>query len=150
MNSFNLQKFQIRLFIVAGLAIAFVIAGTLLVPKNVDMVTTPKGVISVLIADSDAERVKGLSGKPSLSKDQGMLFIYEQNQYAGIWMKDMQFSIDILWLDDQKTIVDIARNISPSSYPKTYTPQKPARYILEISAGQAETYGLKKGAKVSW
>jgi uncharacterized membrane protein (UPF0127 family) len=58
--------------------------------------------IKVTISDSDSERIKGLSGSKELEQNQGMFFIFDQEDFHGIWMKDMNYPIDIIWFDKNK------------------------------------------------
>jgi uncharacterized membrane protein (UPF0127 family) len=89
----------------------------------------------VELADTHEERVKGLSERKSLGEKEGLFFIFDIDDYHGIWMKDMNFAIDIIWLDSTMQIVDFVENVSPDSYPEVYKPEKKARYVLEVPAG---------------
>jgi uncharacterized membrane protein (UPF0127 family) len=91
--------------------------------------------VTVELARSPVEKGRGLSGRPNLPPGQGMLFVYEQSQPIGIWMKDMRFSLDILWIRDGR-IVHIEKNAPPltSTGPETvYTAT--ADLVLEVPAG---------------
>jgi uncharacterized protein len=74
---------------------------------------------------------RGLSGTDQLPDGRGMLFDLGSDDYHGFWMKDMRYSIDIIWLDSSKTVVDIKRRASPASYPESFRPNHLARYVLE-------------------
>lgn len=100
-------------------------------------------------ADTDQTRLKGLSGRESLDSDSGMLFIFEQPARECIWMKNMRFSIDIIWLDEAKTISKIERNVSPETYPATFC-QDETMYVIELNAGEAEKLGLELGQKLNF
>lgn len=105
------------------------------------------GDIVVEIARSPAKRRCGLSGRRELHDGHGMLFIFEKPELHGIWMKDMDFPIDILWLDRDMRVVDAARNADPESFPKIFRPREPALYVLEVPAGFVEKYGIEIGEK---
>jgi len=79
-----------------------------------------------------------------------MLFVFDRPGPYGIWMKDMRFPIDILWLDSSKQVVSIKRRAEPSSYPDIFTPEADAEYVLEISAGFAGEHDLKIGNQISF
>ena len=64
------------------------------------------------------------------------------------WMKNMNFPIDIIWIDENGNIVYRVINADPSSYPKTFTPSASARYVLEIPAYTADDYGFLVGSSV--
>ncbi|MBI3335505.1 MAG: DUF192 domain-containing protein [Candidatus Portnoybacteria bacterium] len=93
---------------------------------SVEVVTTQKGYI------------QGLSGRKALPDNEGMLFVFKSADYYPIWMKGMMFGIDIIWMDEKFRIVDIKENVPPESFPKTFYPSKPARYVLEVNAGEVK------------
>ncbi len=97
------------------------------------------------IAQSEATREKGLGGRESMADDRGMLFVFDQPDKECFWMKDMQFSIDIIWLNTAKQVVHVERNLSPETYPASYCPELPAKYVVELNAGQAEKLGISTG-----
>lgn len=101
--------------------------------------------VTVLVADTPEEHRQGLSGRTGLGPDEGMLFVFQKDDLYGIWMKDMKFSIDIVWLSLTGKVITIAPNVSPNTYPKSFTPKAPARYVLELPAGYAQRYNLKVG-----
>ncbi|HVS79909.1 MAG TPA: DUF192 domain-containing protein, partial [Candidatus Paceibacterota bacterium] len=86
-----------------------------------------------------------LSDRASLAADAGLLFIFPQPDYIGIWMKDMNFPIDVIWLDSTMKVIYIVPNMTPESYPKVYTPTSPAAYVLEVNAGVAARENIKIG-----
>ncbi len=91
------------------------------------------------------QKMRGLSGRTELSENHGMLFVYNRPGRYGFWMKDMHFPIDIIWLSESFTIVDITPSISPDSFPKVFRPKEPAQYVLEVNAGFAERHRLSIG-----
>lgn len=99
--------------------------------------------LKILLADSEEERVLGLSDKDHLDNDQGMLFMFGENGNHGIWMKDMKFSIDIIWLDSKFQVVDYVSDVAPESYPNVFKPKKPAKYVLEVNSGFIKANGIK-------
>lgn len=116
---------------------------------DVRTVSTQEGEqLRVTVADTPAEREQGLSGRTALAPGSGMLFVFDVDDVWKIWMKDMHIGIDIIWLAQDGTIIDIEQFVSPESYPATFTPRAPARYVLELGAGEAATYRLKIGDKL--
>ena len=97
------------------------------------------------VADTDAERLKGLSGRDSLGAKSGLLFVFDTEGYYGIWMKDMKFPIDIAWLDKNKRIVTIDSNVSPDTYPQVFNPDSQSLYVLETNAGFFDSHNVKIG-----
>ena len=87
------------------------------------------------VADTEVARQKGLSGRSGLAPDEGMLFVFPQDGKYAFWMKDMRFSIDIVWLSRDGAVVYMVQNASPDTYPRDFVPREPARYVLELPAG---------------
>lgn len=97
------------------------------------------------VADTDFLRERGLSYRTSLAPQTGMLFIFDTPRISKFWMKDMNFPIDIIWLDADKKVVHIEHSVSPSTYPQSFGPETPTQYVIEIPAGEAQNIGLSKG-----
>ncbi|MBI2617975.1 DUF192 domain-containing protein [Candidatus Kaiserbacteria bacterium] len=106
--------------------------------------------IEIAIADTPQARRLGLSHLSSLREKQGLLFVFPKSDFHGIWMKDMLFPIDIIWLDENLHVVDLSLNVSPDTYPKTFHPKSPARYVLEVNAGFSEKYDVAVGSRAKW
>ncbi len=104
--------------------------------------------IRVEIADSSEELIKGLSGRPDIGKMNGMLFIFPETAYHSIWMKDMNFPIDIIWISEDLKVINIERGVTPDTYPRSFRPKEPARYALETDIYYADTFGIEPGQLV--
>ena len=110
---------------------------------------------SAIIAKSDKDRMKGLSGRNSLDKNTGMLFVFDKKAPYPFWMKDMKFPIDIIYIDDNK-IVDIFENVpapqkgTPLYNLPVYKPKADANYVFEINAGQSTQNSIKIGDTVTF
>jgi uncharacterized membrane protein (UPF0127 family) len=63
-------------------------------------------------------------------------------------MKDMKFSLDIVWINQNGVVVWVERNVTPESYPSVFMNQADASYVLEMSAGLSEEFGVYLGTKV--
>lgn len=102
------------------------------------------------LALTEAQKIKGLSGKPYLPQGEGMLFYFDREYLWPFWMKDMLFPIDIIWISGGK-IVDIRPNLPPSSEknPPTYTPRAPADMVFEIASGEAQRHGFAIGDDIA-
>lgn len=100
------------------------------------------------VSRTDATREQGLSGRPSLSDGEGMLFIFDTPAQYGFWMKDMNFPIDIVWISAQKKIVGVEASVSPSTFPQIFTPKEPILYVLELPAGFAKKEHIDIGGAV--
>lgn len=104
--------------------------------------------VKVEIAKSPAEKQKGLSGKSFMRKNNGMLFVFSQPDFYSFWMKDMEFPIDIIWLDDNLRIINIEKNITPDTFPKKFLPQLPAKYALEVNGGWSDENKVEEGVNI--
>jgi len=100
------------------------------------------------IVASAAARAQGLSGRTSVPPGYGMLFVFDQKDRYGFWMKDMLVSIDMIWLADDGTILAIEKNVSPETYPTPFYPPQPVRLVLETRPGEAEIQGWEVGTKI--
>lgn len=104
--------------------------------------------ITLFYVDTPTSRLRGLSNLSELPQDTGMFFSFDTSDMYAFWMKDMLFSLDIIWLDETMTVVDITRNISPETYPETFKPKVPARYVIECGAGCAQLYNIEEGEQL--
>ena len=104
------------------------------------------------VARTKEERMKGLQFRKSLPKDAGMLFIFPKSQPHSFWMKDTFLALDIIWIDQDKRIVEIMTNILPCKTEQcpVYTPSKDALYVLELNSGRSLESGLKVGDQASF
>lgn len=109
---------------------------------------------SVLIAKTDADKQKGLSGRKSLPKSEGMVFLFDKPDYYAFWMKDMLFPIDIIYIHN-KRILTVYSNLQPPTKNMTdfnlpvVKPSEPADTVLEINAGLAKQYNFQTGDTVT-
>lgn len=108
----------------------------------------------LLVADNDEKRMKGLSKRKSLDDKQGMLFVFDEKGKYKFWMKDVEFPLDIIYINDDK-IVDIIKNAPPQSKIEEdselliYEPKAEANYILEINGGLSDKNSFKDGDTVT-
>ncbi len=114
------------------------------------MMSVGDKVVYARLANNDSERTRGLSGSSQLADDQAMLFVFDQDGRWGVWMKDMRYSLDILWLDSGKKVVDIAQNVSPNTYPTVFSPKNNARYVVELPAGFTDQHQVSVGQAVGF
>ena len=104
--------------------------------------------VDVSVANTEALREQGLSGLDGIGRKEGLLMIFDEADYHAIWMKDMHFPIDIIWIGDDFTILDVTEAISPDTYPSIFEPKYPARMALEVNARFIATYRIKIGDTV--
>jgi hypothetical protein len=104
---------------------------------------------TVELADNDAERERGLMFRERMDPDRGMLFVHEREEPLAYWMKNTLIPLDILFFDSQLRLVSQQRDVPPCTLGDAcppYPSNAPARYVLELNAGQAATLHLQNGA----
>ena len=104
-------------------------------------------VLHALIADSFVKQMIGLMFRQRMKHDTCMLFVFGKEARHGIWMRNMRFAIDIMWLDKDEKMVDFAESVAPGSM-RIYKPGKAAKYVLETNSGFIKRNRIKKGATV--
>ncbi|MDB5254773.1 MAG: response regulator MprA [Candidatus Nomurabacteria bacterium] len=109
---------------------------------------TPTIDIPITVADTAQSREQGLSGTASLPSNTGMLFVFDASGKYGFWMKDMQYPLDFVWIDENFTIVDITSNVAANTYPTVFYPAQPIRYMLEVNANFSTAHSLAIGQTV--
>ena len=106
---------------------------------------------SVEIADDDAERERGLMFRDRMATDHGMLFIHDEDAPRAYWMKNTRIPLDILYFDANRRLVSMQRDVPPCSLGDNcppYPSEGPARYVLELNAGEATRLELAPGAEL--
>lgn len=101
--------------------------------------------VTAELAVTDEERQRGLMFREKLLPDQGMLFVFEEEGLYSFWMKNTLISLDMLWINKDRRIVHIARNVPPCKEDPcpSYSPERPGLYVLELAAGAADRIGFK-------
>lgn len=105
----------------------------------------------VEIAANDAERARGLMFRDAMPADHGMLFIHERQEPQAYWMKNTRIPLDILYFDDARKLVSQQRDVPPCSLGDAcppYPSDAPARFVLELNAGEAARLQLDEGAEL--
>lgn len=97
-----------------------------------------------IVSDEDSRGI-GLSERVSLKENEGMFFVFDNLDIWGFWMKEMKFPIDIIWFDENYSVVDIKENALPESYPEIFLPADNSLYVLEVSAGFVKKHEIKIG-----
>lgn len=119
-------------------------------PVEFSKIYFQENAVDLEIVKTEESRRMGLSGRISLPENSGMLFIFDRPDFYGIWMKDMNFPIDIIWLNENLEVVGLKKNVAPETFPEVFYPDNPAIYVLEINAGLAEKFGLESGYQVKF
>lgn len=104
--------------------------------------------LEVELAITSEEHARGLSSRDGLAEDKAMLFVFDRPSRYYFWMKDMNFSIDMIWIDEDMNVVYIKSSVDHTDYLATYGPAENSLYVLETVAGFADKYKLEVGDKI--
>lgn len=137
------------------LSLALVVSGIILhgcVPFSADKICIRDSCVTATIADTSAARTKGLMGRQALASDEGMFFVFPEEDAYAFWMKNMRFPIDIIWINNEFKVVDMDTGVEPcgSQSCQSFVPQAKARYVLEVNAGFAKRHRIMVGDAVKW
>ncbi len=105
--------------------------------------------IDIEIADNTPERMQGLMYRKSMDENRGMLFIFQNNEHRGFYMKNTLIPLDIIFLDSAKQVLKIFKNTTPFSE-RTLESGLPAKFVVEVNAGYTDRYGIKEGDMIKF
>jgi uncharacterized membrane protein (UPF0127 family) len=118
------------------------------VRSNAPTVVLPdSAAVEVELALDDETRAMGLMFRESIAPGKGMLFIHPTTGVYPFWMKNTLIPLDMIWIDQSRRIVHIKQSVPPCRADPcpSYDPVVPARFILELGAGQAAAHRLRVG-----
>jgi len=116
-------------------------------------VTLPDGtaIHAEVKADRQSQAV-GMMYRDSLAPDRGMLFVYRAPVRESYWMHNCKIALDIIWLEKDGKVMEIAASAPPCNAPAkdcpSYGGHELAYYVLELGAGQAKAHGVETGKVV--
>jgi len=119
--------------------------------KPITIQTSEGNVIYyVEIADTKEKQTRGLMYRTHLKIDSGMIFVFGNThpQPIAMWMKNTYIPLDMLFLDESKTIIGIAQNTEPLNLKIIQPTTKPSTYVIELNAGEVKKHNIKLGDKV--
>lgn len=118
--------------------------------KNKNKVCVNNNCFEVEVALTLREKSRGLMFKQELAENAGMFFIYDKEDIYSFWMKNMNFPLDIIWINRDKKIVHIEKNLQPCQDDNCQgvKSKEKAMYILEINSGLTEKLKIKEGDSI--
>lgn len=144
-----------RILVVAGILaivvfiVILVATPSPLISSTVVFLTSPPVEVEVEIADSPEERQVGLMWREELGENEGMLFIFEEEQVLGFWMKNTLISLDMFFINKDFEIVKIHTAVPCGADPcPTYSSGEQALYVVEVNGGFAGEKGIQEGERV--
>lgn len=124
-------------------------------PSPIKTMSISDKTLQIEIANTDASRELGLGGRSSLDQNSGILFVFDSKPImVSFWMKGMLIPLDMIWITNGK-IVQINKNIpvpgpgTPDASLKTFSPQMPVDYVLEVNGGFSDQNNIKVGNPVT-
>ena len=102
--------------------------------------------VTMAIASTDEQRIRGLSVIEKMNENEGMLFLFDKPSKQGFWMNKMNFPIDIIWLDSNNKVVHIEKQLEPCKLflaCPVYNPEVDSLYVIELRAGFADDHSIK-------
>ena len=107
------------------------------------------------VAATEPEKAKGLMYRQSLAKDRCMFFVYGEDGYHAIWMKNCLIALDVVWVDAEGKVLEAVEHVPPCSPMRgddcpTYGGTVPSRHFIEFAPGTLRRIGLKKGDRLGW
>ena len=114
-------------------------------------------ILQVYIADTDPRRMRGLMFETEsfLADDKGMLFVFDEPGNRSMWMKNMQFHLDIIWFNENGNVVSIEKNVPPCITPVEVMSCKSvgvsadnAKYVLELTSGYVDEYSITEDSQL--
>ena len=141
----NLKKIFYFIIVIVFILCLFFLFKKNTVNNGIQYVKIAGQTVKVDLALTPEAQAQGLSGRINLNEDAGMLFIFNKPSRYSFWMKDMNFPIDMIWLDENFQVVYIKKDAEPGSYPTTFTPSSDAKYVLEVQANFSEKNNLREG-----
>ena len=111
---------------------------------------TGKTTLAIEVVKTEAERERGLMYRTELDENSGMLFIFQQTGIKTFWMKNTLIPLDMLFIDTDKKIIHIEKNVPPckSDPCPVYSSGKPVFYVLEVNGGFADRHKITEGNNI--
>lgn len=122
---------------------------------DLPVVTIGQFAWPVELAVTSEQQAQGLSGRAELAAGSGMLFVWDQESRRSFWMPDMNFPLDLVWINGDCAVVDITRDAPPQAPGQSrdelprYTVEG-VQYVLEINAGESALHSVNPGDQVEF
>lgn len=107
-------------------------------------------LLNLEVAKTPLEKSKGLMYRDELDSFSGMYFPYLEGREVSFWMKNMNFPLDLIYLDKDGTVLKIHKNVSPCKEENCarYLSNEPVYGVIEVNAKFTEKYNIKVGSIV--
>lgn len=118
--------------------------------REVRQITIENTQLTVEVVNTPQSTTQGLSGRTEIGSD-GMLFVFPTAEIRSFWMPDMQFNIDIVWIQNDRVhhvLSDVAKPLPQQTALPSYSSEVPVNVVLELPSGKAAELNIKPGSKV--
>ena len=105
--------------------------------------------LDIEIADTDFDVQTGLMYRSSMQNKQGMLFVFDDTKERFFYMKNTQFPLDIIYIDNKLSIVSFQKNAKPFDE-RSLPSNAPAKYVLELNAGLVDQWNISTGDQIHY
>lgn len=105
--------------------------------------------LDIEIAESEYETATGLMYRKSMEEKQGMLFIFPDVAMHSFYMKNTEFPLDLIFIDENLAIVSFQKDAQPFNE-TSLSSKLPIKYVLEINAGLADQWGIMVGDRITY
>ena len=118
-------------------------------------VSTDNKTIQVEVADTPAARQRWLTFREDrLPLNTAIILVYDKPDLYSLWLLNIQFNIDLVWLDNKGNVVYIVKNAPPCKTPLdasdcTYKNTRPAKYVVAATSGFIAKHNIDNGSKLS-
>lgn len=118
--------------------------------RRAEVLLPSRHLVVAEIADTPERVARGFMHRPKVRDGEGMIFVFPQADLHSFWMKNTLVPLDIIWMDDDATVIHIEASVPPCRDDPCpgYGPPRIARYVLEVRAGTAAREGLKLGDRL--
>jgi uncharacterized membrane protein (UPF0127 family) len=142
------------ILLMAAVFTGFALLGVNDQPRAVFQTGSLDSAVNLEIANSSAERSKGLMNRESLCSSCGMLFIFPDSEYRAFWMKNTSIPLDIIFISEDREVINVEQaDPEPNTADENltrYRSDAPARYVIEVNQGFAEEKGIREGTEVEF
>lgn len=118
--------------------------------KKEEKVCFKNNCFKVELAVTPEEQKQGLMFRKNLKEEEGMLFVFKEEEEHPFWMKNTLIPLDIIWINQNKEVVFISENTQPCSENdcNSINPDKKSQYVLELKGGVSKNIDLRVGNKI--
>lgn len=103
--------------------------------------------VVVEVASTDGARQKGMMCRTSMTEQDGMLFLFEEEELQSFWMKNTYLPLDIIFVRHDLTVAGVSANAEPLTLTPRAVPV-PSQFVVEVTAGWAARHSITAGTKV--